>query len=74
MGGNYGRIERQDIQSVNIKAEQLAGYRKHYLNITTSRPFNLKRFALLFMTSPLIFMTGPKRRNSYEFGGGTRNG
>jgi hypothetical protein len=44
-------LKRQDIQSVNIKAEQLAVYRKHYLNITTSSTTsNLKRFALLFMT------------------------
>jgi hypothetical protein len=31
-----GVLKRQDIQEVNIKAEQLSGYRKHYLNITTS--------------------------------------
>jgi hypothetical protein len=39
---------------VNIKAEQLAGYRKHYLNITTNDHFQLKTIALLFMIAAEI--------------------
>ncbi|HFS0174786.1 hypothetical protein [Enterobacter kobei] len=56
-------LKRQDIQVVNIKAEQLAGLSQTLLNITTNWTIsNLKLFALLFMTLLAKFMIGPKKK------------
>ncbi|MEI9760273.1 hypothetical protein V5013_15145 [Enterobacter hormaechei] len=56
-------LKRQDIQVVNIKAEQLAGLSQtlfeYHDNWTIS---NLKLFALLFMTLLAKFMIGPKKK------------
>ena len=44
-------LKRQDIQGVNIKAEQLSGLSQTYMNITTSSTdFNLKLYVLWYMT------------------------
>ena len=56
-------LKRQDIQCVNIKAEQLVGLSQTLFEYHDKLDwFQLKKSAPLFMTWRLIFITGPKRK------------
>ena len=58
-----GVLKRQDIQEVNIKAEKLSGLTQALFEYHDKLDrFQLKTIWLWFMTSPLRFMDGPKKK------------
>jgi hypothetical protein len=58
-----GLFKRQDIQSVNIKAEQLAGLSQTLFEYHDKLDhFQLKAICALVYDSLVIFMTGPKKK------------